>query len=127
MVKGLANAHGASIVGAAQIGPFLSVDGLWRRAGVPSASFAQLAEADAFRPALGFARREALWAIKALRNEPSLSFQPSLTRTSMRWTSTNHGRAPPGERGQRGKIPPHRDGRQRVIAVQGRIQRQGEG
>ena len=43
MVKGLANAHGASIVGAAQIGPFLSVDGLWRRAGVPSASFAQLA------------------------------------------------------------------------------------
>jgi hypothetical protein len=77
-------------------------------------------------PALGLARREALWAIKALRNEPSLSFQPPLTRTSMRRTSTNHGRAPPGERGQRGKIPPHRDGRQRVIVVQGRIQREGE-
>ena len=100
MVKGLANAHGASIVGAAQIGPFLSVDGLWRRAGAPSASLVQLAEADAFRPALGLVRREALWAIKALRNEPSLSFQPPLTRTSVRRTSTNHGRAAPGERGQ---------------------------
>jgi error-prone DNA polymerase len=43
MVKGLANAHGASIVGARADRPFLSVDGLWRRAGLPSASFAQLA------------------------------------------------------------------------------------
>ena len=60
MVKGLANAHGASIVGARADRPFLSVDGLWRRAGVPPASFAQLAEADAFRPALGLARRDAL-------------------------------------------------------------------
>ena len=73
MVKGLANAHGASIVGARADRPFLSVDGLWRRAGVPSASFAQLAEADAFRPALGFARPEALWAIKRFgTNPPSL-------------------------------------------------------
>jgi error-prone DNA polymerase len=64
MVKGLANAHGASIVGARADRPFLSDDGLWRRAGVPPASFAQLAEADAFRPALGFTRPEALWAIK---------------------------------------------------------------
>jgi error-prone DNA polymerase len=30
----------------------------------------ELAEADAFRPSLGLARREALWAIKALRDEP---------------------------------------------------------
>ena len=30
----------------------------------------QLAEADAFRPALRLARREALWVIKALRDEP---------------------------------------------------------
>jgi error-prone DNA polymerase len=43
MVKGLANAHGASIVGARADRRFLSVDGLWRRAGVPSALFAQLA------------------------------------------------------------------------------------
>jgi error-prone DNA polymerase len=30
----------------------------------------QHAEADAFRPSLRLARREALWAIKALRDEP---------------------------------------------------------
>jgi error-prone DNA polymerase len=70
MVKGLANAHAATIVAARAERPFLSVDDLWRRAGAPSASLVQLAEADAFRPALGLVRREALWAIKALRDEP---------------------------------------------------------
>src|SRR5215831_12736994 len=65
MVKGLANAHAAAIVAARADQPFASVDDLWRRAGVPSASLVQLAEADAFRPALVLARREALWAIKA--------------------------------------------------------------
>jgi error-prone DNA polymerase len=63
MVKGLANAHAATIVAARADRPFPSVDDLWRRAGVPSASLVQLAEADAFRPALGLVRREALWAI----------------------------------------------------------------
>lgn len=70
MVKGLANAHGAAIVAARADQPYASIDDLWRRAGVPSAALVQLAEADAFRPALGLARREALWAIKALRDEP---------------------------------------------------------
>lgn len=70
MVKGLANTHGAAIVGARADQPFASIDDLWRRAGVPSAALVHLAEADAFRPALGLARREALWAIKALRDEP---------------------------------------------------------
>jgi error-prone DNA polymerase len=70
MVKGLANAHSATIVAARADRRFLSVDDLWRRAGVPAAALVQLAEADAFRPALGLARREALWAIKALRDEP---------------------------------------------------------
>ncbi|RRY11306.1 error-prone DNA polymerase [Brucella anthropi] len=70
MVKGLANAHGAAIVAARADQPFASIDDLWRRAGVPSAALVQLAEADAFLPALGLARREALWAIKALRDEP---------------------------------------------------------
>ena len=54
----------------APTGPSPSVDDLWRRAGVPAAALVRLAEADAFRPALGLARREALWAIKALRDEP---------------------------------------------------------
>lgn len=50
--------------------PFIFAGDLWRRAGIPSASLVQLAEADAFGPSLGLARREALWAIKALRDEP---------------------------------------------------------
>ena len=70
MVKGLANASAATIVAARADRPFVSVDDLWRRAGVPAAALVQLAEADAFRPSLALARREALWAIKALRDEP---------------------------------------------------------
>ena len=60
--------------------PFASVDDLWRRAGVPQAALVQLAEADAFRPALGLARREALWAIKALRDEPLPLFAAASAR-----------------------------------------------
>lgn len=70
VVRGLANAHAATIVFARAIRPFASVDDLWRRAAVPQASLVQLAEADAFRPSFGLARREALWAIKGLRDEP---------------------------------------------------------
>ena len=80
MVKGLANTHAATIVAARAERPFLSVDDLWRRAGVPSASLVQLAEADAFRPALGLVRREALWAIKALRDEPLPLFAAAAAR-----------------------------------------------
>ena len=39
-----------------------------------------LAEADAFRPSLGLARREALWAIKALRDEPLPLFAAAVAR-----------------------------------------------
>jgi error-prone DNA polymerase len=70
MVKGLANPYAAKVVAVRADQPFASVDDLWRRAGVPSASLVQLAEADAFQPSLRLARREALWAIKALRDEP---------------------------------------------------------
>ncbi|MEI5680462.1 MULTISPECIES: error-prone DNA polymerase [unclassified Mesorhizobium] len=70
MVKGLANLHGAAIVSSRADELFASVDDLWQRGAVPQASLVQLAEADAFRPSLGIARREALWAIKALRDEP---------------------------------------------------------
>jgi error-prone DNA polymerase len=42
----------------------------------------QLAEADAFRPALRLARREALWAIKALRDEPLPLFAAATERES---------------------------------------------
>ena len=49
-------------------------------AGVPSAALLQLAEADAFRPTLGLARREALWAMKALRYEPLPLFAAAARR-----------------------------------------------
>ncbi|KDU95543.1 DNA polymerase [Komagataeibacter rhaeticus AF1] len=70
LVKGLANEDAARIVAARGDRPFASVDDLWRRAGVKGVALTHLAEADAFRPGLGLARREALWAIKALRDEP---------------------------------------------------------
>ena len=80
MVKGLANAHAAAIITARADEPFASVDDLWRRASVPSAALIQLAEADAFRPSLGLARREALWAIKALHSEPLPLFAAAAAR-----------------------------------------------
>jgi len=80
MVRGLANAHASTIVATRADQPFASVDDLWRRAGVPQAALVQLAEADAFRPALGLARREALWAIKALRDEPLPLFAAASAR-----------------------------------------------
>jgi error-prone DNA polymerase len=80
MVKGLANAHAATIVGARADSDFTSVDDLWRRVRVPSATLVQLAEADAFRPSIDLARREALWAIKALRDEPLPLFAAASTQ-----------------------------------------------
>ncbi|MEQ1956059.1 error-prone DNA polymerase [Mesorhizobium sp. CN2-181] len=70
MVRGLSNANAATLLVAHADQPFASVDDLWRRAGVPIAALVQLAEADAFREALGISRREALWQIKGLRDEP---------------------------------------------------------
>ncbi|MBZ0229147.1 MAG: error-prone DNA polymerase [Bauldia sp.] len=69
-VKGLANADAATITAARADRPFVSVDDLWKRAGVPVAALTRIAEADGFGSAFGLARREALWAIKALRDEP---------------------------------------------------------
>ncbi|MDF1600920.1 error-prone DNA polymerase [Mesorhizobium sp. YIM 152430] len=66
IVKGLANAHAASIVASRADRPFVSAEDLWRRAGVPVAALARIAEADGFFPAFGLSRRDALWAIKGL-------------------------------------------------------------
>ncbi|MDW9481852.1 DNA polymerase III subunit alpha [Sinorhizobium meliloti] len=70
MVKGLATADAARIVAARANRPFASADDMWRRSGVQTGALVRLAEADAFRPDLGLERRQALWAIKALRDEP---------------------------------------------------------
>ncbi len=69
MVKELANTHAAAIVAAREDEPFDTVDDLWRRCGVPVAALTKIAEADGFRPAFGLVRRQALWAIKGLRDE----------------------------------------------------------
>jgi error-prone DNA polymerase len=67
--RGLANRDGALIVAARCEDAFASVEGLWRRAGVPVAALERLAEADAFG-SLGLSRRQALWEVRALAGEP---------------------------------------------------------
>ena len=89
MVKGLANLDAATIIAARGEQPFVSVDDLWRRASVPAASLVQLAEADAFRESLGLARREALWALKALRNEPLPLFAAAAIREAATFPETS--------------------------------------
>ncbi len=80
MVRGLANAHAAAILTARGELLFTGIDDLWRRSGVPSAALICLAEADAFQPSLRLVRREALWAIKGLRDEPLPLFAAATER-----------------------------------------------
>jgi error-prone DNA polymerase len=69
MVKGLSEAEAEKIIAARAGRPFAAINGLWRRVAVPAAALVRIAEADAFRPWLNLARREALWAIRALRDD----------------------------------------------------------
>ena len=80
MVKGLANAHGAALVAARADQPFTSTDDLWRRAGAPVSALARIAEADGFRPSFELTRREALWALKGLHDEPLPLFAAASAR-----------------------------------------------
>jgi error-prone DNA polymerase len=70
LVAGLKNDDGAKLAAARAETPFSDVEDTWRRCAVQVSSLVRLAEADAFRPSMGVARREALWAIKALRDNP---------------------------------------------------------
>ena len=91
MVGKLAEADAARLVLARADEPYRSVDEVWRRAQIGPGALSRLAEADAFRPSLGLARREADWKIKGLRevalplfdqagaselNEPAPSLKP---------------------------------------------------
>ncbi|MBY3235250.1 error-prone DNA polymerase [Rhizobium laguerreae] len=80
LVRGLGAVDAARIVAARADQPFDSVDDMWRRSGVPAASLVELAEADAFLPSLELQRRDALWAIKALRDEPLPLFAAAAER-----------------------------------------------
>ena len=70
-VRGLANIHGAAIVGARGPAPFESVEEVWRRAGVPRAAIERLAEADALS-CIAQDRRQGLWKVKAFPSFPPL-------------------------------------------------------
>ncbi|WP_018431440.1 error-prone DNA polymerase [Hoeflea sp. 108] len=83
LVKGLGNAEAARLVSCRAEQPFRSVDDLWRRAAIRAAALSELAEADAFRPSIGLARREALWSIKALRDEPLPLFAAAAVREAL--------------------------------------------
>ena len=79
LAKGLNEEHGARIVAARAGGSYASIEELWRRAGVPVAALRRLAEADAYG-SLGLGRRESLWAIRALRDEPLPLFAAAAQR-----------------------------------------------
>lgn len=70
MVRGLANADAGRLLVHRQTGAFTCMEDVWRRSSTPVGALTRLAEADAFLPGLGLQRREALWAIKALRDDP---------------------------------------------------------
>jgi error-prone DNA polymerase len=80
MVSGLPNLDAARIVAARMERAFESIDDVWRRSEVPAAALNVLAEADAFKSAFGLERRDALWAIKALRDEPLSLFAAASKR-----------------------------------------------
>jgi error-prone DNA polymerase len=80
MIRSLSNLDAARIVTARSDRDYVSVDDVRRRAGATAAGLVRIAEADGFRPALGLARRDALWAIKALRDEPLPLFAAASAR-----------------------------------------------
>ena len=68
-VRGLANVHGAAIVGARGDMPYDCVEDVWRRAGVPRAAIERIAEADGFS-CLVEDRRQGLWKVRGLGEAP---------------------------------------------------------
>ena len=69
-IKGLREEDAAWITAARGNG-YGDVEDVWHRAGLPPRALEHLAEGDAFAP-LGLARREALWAARALRTPAPL-------------------------------------------------------
>jgi len=82
IVLGLAQEDAGAILKARAAAPFVSVEDVWRRAGVKPAALEKLARADAFQ-ALGLNRRQALWAIKGLDQKPLDLFAAADARAGM--------------------------------------------
>ncbi|MGE0063085.1 MAG: error-prone DNA polymerase [Xanthobacteraceae bacterium] len=80
-VAGFSQAHGETIA-QARGGGFDSVRDLWLRTGLPPAALERLAAADAFR-SLGLDRRDALWAVRALRRAGDKDDLPLFARVAM--------------------------------------------
>jgi error-prone DNA polymerase len=68
-VNGLANVHGGAIAAARGDADYVSVEDVWRRAGVPRVAIERLAEADAFH-GLADDRRQGLWKVRGLGEAP---------------------------------------------------------
>ena len=70
MVKGLSEKNAKALRDARATAPFAGVEDLWGRTALPADILEKLAMADAFAGPFGLSRREALWAVKALRCRP---------------------------------------------------------
>lgn len=70
VIKSLRQAEIIRLIAARGKTPFKSLQDLWRRSGVPISTLQQLARADVFKPCFGQERREALFALKGMRDEP---------------------------------------------------------
>ena len=100
MAKGLAEADGLAIVLNRGEHRYASIEELWRRAKIPVAAMERLAEADAFR-SMRAERRDAIWAIRALRDAPLPLFAaadqgrpaPEIVETPIVLTPMRPGRA----------------------------------
>lgn len=68
-VKGLSNKDAAALIAARRDIVYTSIEDIWRRAEISLSALIKLAKADAYLPSLGLSRREAVWKIKALRDE----------------------------------------------------------
>lgn len=70
LVLGMKDVEAAALVSGRADVPFEDPEDVWRRSGAHVSTLVRLAEADAFQPSMRLARRDALWAIKALRDNP---------------------------------------------------------
>lgn len=79
-VSGLSADHAAMIVAARAERLFNSVDDVRLRSAVPVSAIQKIAEADGFQPSLRLQRRQALWAIKGLRDDALPLFAAATAR-----------------------------------------------
>ena len=91
MVKGLSEKNAKTLREARAIAPFASIEDLWNRAALPAELLEKLAMADAFAGPFGLSRRQALWAVKALRDRP-LPLSPPVAEPATPLTAMTAGR-----------------------------------